>query len=262
MPKKFLSRLKKIYHQKDILWQMSINGLRTKYSGSILGIWWAIVTPLILAISISFVFSNVFSVSIKNYTLFVLSGIIPWIFFSNTVLESTNSFFSCASILKQAIFPREFAPLSITFANFLSFIIGFLVIIPIFVISNIEIIKTIWVVFFILALHLIFIAGLGILFSSLNVLFKDFSHFLSSILMVWFWLTPIFYNIDMVPLPYRNICLLNPLSHYTVMYKSALLYGRIPGTEVWLICFLLSFSSIILGYSFFLHKENILLKKI
>jgi len=121
---------------------MSVKQFKVKYSGSMLGIWWAIIIPLILAASINFVFTYVFKIGIGNFTLFVLSGIIPWLFFSNTVFEVTNSFIANSSVLRQAVLPPEIIPISCVVANSLSFLIGFIVLLPIFIFSKPVVIKS------------------------------------------------------------------------------------------------------------------------
>ena len=111
-------RLKKAYIQRRILYDMSLKQLKTKYAGSKLGIWWAVITPVILAASINFVFVSVFKIGIHNYTLFVLAGMLPWFFFNNALSEATDVFIINSPILRQGIFPREFVPVSSVLANF------------------------------------------------------------------------------------------------------------------------------------------------
>lgn len=241
---------------------MAIKQVKTRYSGSKLGIWWAIITPLILAVSINFIFTKIFKINIPNYTLFVLSGIIPWIFFSNTLSEVTNSFIANTSVLKQGIFPREFIPLSVVLANFLNFFIGFIIILPIFIILNLKVITVLLFLIFPLTFHFIFIIGLSLMFSCWNVFSKDVSHLLSISLLIWFWITPVFYSLEMVPFPYRWICLLNPMSYYVTLYRQILFKAEIPQVSVLSISFLISLISFFIGYSIFLREEAELLKRI
>ncbi len=77
----FKERIKDIYRYRHTLWDMASSQFKAKYAGSKLGIWWAVVTPLILAVCINLIFTAAFRVDIPNYTLFVLAGIIPWLFF-------------------------------------------------------------------------------------------------------------------------------------------------------------------------------------
>lgn len=255
-------RIKKIYLYRYTLWDMAIKQLKAKYAGSKLGIWWAVVTPLMLAVSINFVFNVVSKIEIKNYTLFVLAGIIPWFFSINALTEAANSFIINSSILKQSVFPREFIPMSSILANLLNFLIGLVFLLPLFVILNFKVTGLLPFLFLIIILNFIFIIGLGALFSCANVFFRDLTHFLSIGFMVWFWITPVFYSLDMIPFPFRWVCLLNPMTHYIILYQNVLFRVRAPSlTSLWIV-FFISLISIFIGYAVFLKKEPALLKRI
>lgn len=255
-------RIKKIYVFRKILWDMTLKQLKAKYAGSRLGIWWAVITPLLLALSISFVFTSVFNIATPNYALFVLSGIIPWLFFATTIGEVANSFLENALILKQGLFPREFIPLSSIFANLLNFLIGLLFLFPLFVFKNVYVLKFLPLLFLAIILHICFIIGLGFLFSLCNVFFRDFSHFLSIILMPWFWITPVFYSLGAVPVSLRPLCYLNPMSYYVILYQEALFHFALPSLTIITGAFLISLLFIVIGYIVFIKKEPLLLKRI
>lgn len=241
---------------------MVFNQLKAKYAGSKLGIWWAVVTPLILAVSINFVFNVVFKINIPNYTLYVLAGITPWFFFTTALTEVTNSFIVNTSILKQSMLPREFIPASCILANLLNFLIGLLFLFPLFVILNFKVIQLLQFLLIAIMLHSLFTIGLGFLFSSINVFFRDLSHFLSTAFMVWFWVTPVFYSLEMVPFPFRWICIFNPASHFIILYQKILFQAKPPSfTEISTPC-CISLAFFIIGYLVFLKKEPVLLKMI
>ncbi|MDP8297239.1 MAG: ABC transporter permease [Candidatus Orphnella occulta] len=255
-------RIVTAFRTRAILKEMVIRKFRAKYSKAMFGFWWAVVTPLILAFSIDIIFKHVFKVNIHNFTLFVLSGIIPWLFFSNTVMDVANSFAVDSAILKQGVFSRELIPISCVLANFLSFLIGIIFLLPLFLIANPHIIKALPFLILILSLHLGFIVGLGMIFATLNTFHDDLVHFLSVGLMLWFWVTPVFYSLQMLNFPYRWMCLLNPLTYYIVLYRQVLYDGRVPSLEFLSIAFLISIISFIGGYWFFIKREPELFKKL
>lgn len=258
----FSQRIKKLYDHRLILWDMTIKQLKAKYSGSRLGLWWAIVTPLILASSINLIFSQVFKIEIKNYTFFVLSGMIPWMFFSGALSESASSFVSSSAVLKQGIFPREFIPVSVVLGNFLSFLIGFAILLPLFIVFKIKVITALLFLILPLSSLLVFTLGLGFFLSCWNVFLKDVPHLLSIMLMIWFWITPIFYSVDMISPPYRLICLLNPATYYVISYQQILFEARSPDFTATLISFLVASFFLVSGYLLFLKKEPALLKRV
>jgi len=255
-------RIKKIYLYRYTLWDMALAQLKAKYAGSKLGIWWAVVTPLILTASINFVFNVVFKIEIKNYTFFVLAGIIPWFFSMNALTEAANSFIINSSVLKQSTSPHEFIPLASILANLLNFLIGFIFLLPLFIIFNFRITALLPFLAWVIIFNFIFIIGLGMLFSCANVFFRDLIHFMSIGFMVWFWITPVFYSLDMIPFPFRWICLLNPLTYYIILYQDVLFYVKEPPLIDLSVVFLISLIAFLGGYLVFLKKEPLLLKRI
>ena len=255
-------RITKIYLHRRMIKDMVVIYFKTKYSGSKLGIWWALLTPLILAYSINFIFTNISKVSIPNFTIFVLAGIMPWIFFTNSLNEVTNAFIANVSILRQAIFPSELVPLSSILANFINFVIRLLVLLPLFILFNPHLVTVIIFILPLLFFQLLFIVGIGFIFSSWNLFFRDLPHLLSIGFIIWFWVTPVFYPLEAISFPFRWICLLNPMTYYVIAYQEIIFQARMP--SLWNMMILSSTSLIffILGYVFFIKNEAELLKKI
>jgi len=124
--------LKAIYLQRHILKDMVVKELKAKYSGSVLGLAWAIIIPLLIMGVISFVFGSVLKIETQNFPLFVLSGILPWMFFAAALSNATNSILNQKHLLRQFTFNIEILPLSSILADLLNFLLGWIVIIPIF----------------------------------------------------------------------------------------------------------------------------------
>ena len=255
-------RIKNIYLSRYILWSMVAKQLKAKYSGSILGISWAVLNPILIMVAISFIFSVVFKAGIEKFSLFLLSGILPWMFFSISLSEATFSILNQIQLLRQFNLPKEFLPLSSILANFLNFLLGLVFIFPIFLIFKPKVIFLLPLLAIVLFLHLFFVVGLGLLLSILNVFFRDVGHLLSILLMFWFWITPIFYSTEMVPLSFRWIINLNPMMPYVVSYRDVLFFGNMPGFRIFLGAFFWTFFSIALGLGVFLNLESNLLKRI
>lgn len=258
----FLERIKRDYRARHILWSMTLRQLKIKYAGSKMGLWWAVIIPLILAVCISFVFNVVSTANISHYTIFVLSGLLPWFFSTNALGESANSFISSSSLSKQGIFPCEFIPISLILANLLNFLIGLAFLLPLFIVINPHILKYLLFLCPAVFLHLIFILGLGLIFSFVNVFVRDLSYFLSVIFMVWFWLTPIFYFSDKIVSPFRWVYFINPLSYYIISYQNILFKAKPLPSALLFTMALISLLFFLAGFAVFIKKEPLLLKKI
>jgi lipopolysaccharide transport system permease protein len=257
----YKKRLFNILLHADSLWALSRKELTMKYRGTKLGLWWALILPLLLALSINLIFTKAFKVTIPNYTMFILSAILPWIFFSQSLSEATNSFPANASILKQGVFPREIIPFSSVFGNFLNFIAGLAVIMPLFILLNHRVVFLMPILVLLLLSFAVFVCGLGLIFSSINMFYKDVSCFLSLGLTVWFWITPVFYSRDMVPYPYSIINLINPLTLFISNFRDILFYGKVD-IYAFFAGILVSLAFFLGGYYFFLIKERELLKRL
>ncbi len=255
-------RIKKIHTFRHTLWEMALKQLKTKYSGSILGISWAIINPLLIMLAITFVFTVIFKTEIKNFPLFVLSGIFPWMFFSSALSDATFSILNQQNILHQFNFPREIIPLSSILSNFLNFLVGWLIIYPLFLFFNPKIISLLPLLIIVLLLNLFFVCGLGLAFAVLNIFFRDLGHLLGVLLMFWFWVTPVFYSMDMIPARFHWVCNLNPMTPFVVYYREVIFNGNVPNPLVFIRSFLWAGFSLILGSLIFFHFEPKLLKQI
>jgi len=220
---------------KELVWK----DIKAKYAGSLLGISWALINPLLMMLALNFAFSFVLKVSIKNYPLFILSALMPWIFFSSALTESAFSIINQSALLRQFNINKELIPLSSIFANFINFLFGFLIIFPVWAIFKLEVIRHIPALLLVLFLHLLFTVGLGLLLSALNVFFRDIGQLLGVLFMLWFWMTPVFYSAEMVPASIRGFFYFNPMVLYLVSYRAILFEARavsgflIMGMSLW-----------------------------
>ena len=245
----------KFYAYRAVLWEMSLKKLKAKYSGSFLGIWWALLLPIILAAAINLVFSQVFERAQDRFSLFLLSGLLPWFFFSNSLNDAVGSFTGNVSEVRQNIFPREIIPLSYTIADFMNFMVGLLALLPLFLVFAPGSIALLPLLLFILILFFIFTAGIGLLFSSLNVFFRDFAHIMQVGMMIWFWLTPVFYSIERFSEPLNRLARLNPVVPYIVSFQKILFKGVAPSVPEISFCFIFAFFFFFAGYALFLKNE-------
>ncbi len=257
-----IKKIRELFSYRAVLKRMVAKELKAKYVGSVLGISWAVITPLLIMLAISFVFTKIMRIDIEDFPLFVLSAILPWTFFSTALSEATSSLINNAHLLRQFNIPKEFIPLSSIIANFINFLFGLVFIIPIFVIFRAGIISRLFFLPVLLLLHLIFTAGLGMLLASVNVYFRDVSHLLGVGLLFWFWVTPIFYSLNIVPANYRWVCMLNPMTPYIVGYRNILFTARLPGLSTVSAAFCIALITLLIGYGIFIKCESSFIKRI
>jgi len=255
-------RLQKIYSYRRSLWGMSWKQFRAKYAGSVLGLFWVIINPLLMVLVITFVFTAVFRTEIKDFALFILSGILPWMFFSSAVSEANPSLLTQKSVLHQFSLPKEILPLSSMLSYFMNFLISWCIVLPVFFLRNPGILPAAFLLPPLFLLTYFFTCGVGLLFSVVNIILRDLEHLLGILLMFWFWVTPVFYSVEMVPEQFRWVFNLNPVSPFIFCYREIVFYGRMPGPAVFLWVTCLAFASLFTGLAVSVRLESMVLKRI
>ena len=254
-------QLKTLFSYRETIWKMAASQLKAKYSQSLLGLAWAVINPFLIMLAVTFVFVCVFKTDIKGFSRFVLAGIFPWFFFSNAISEAACSVLNQKNVLRQFDLPAEIIPLASVLGNFLNFLIGWIFIYPLFLWFRPQIIMFFPFLVAGLFLTLVFVAGAGLVIAILNVYFRDVGQLLSVILMFWFWVTPVFYSVEMVPPNYRWICDFNPMTQFIVFYRGVLFENRVPFRELTGMA-VAAFITLLAGWGIFVSLKQNILKKI
>lgn len=256
------AKLSKIYSFRRTLWSMAVKQLKAKYAGSALGIFWVIINPLLMMLIITFIFTIVLKTEIKHFALFVLAGILPWMFFSGSLSEATSSLSAQKSVLHQFSLPKEILPLSTALTYFMNFVMSWTIIYPVFLFHNPKIITMAVLFPVIFLLTYIFTSGMALLFSVVNIIYRDLEHLIGTLLMLWFWVTPVFYSVEMIPEDFRWVFNLNPFSVFVLFYRDLIFYCRVPELSTFLGVTVWAFLSLSVGLFVSIWLESRALKRI
>jgi lipopolysaccharide transport system permease protein len=219
--------------------------LKARYRGSVLGFFWSFINPLLLLCIYSFVFATVLprtdDDSLEPYALFMFCGILPWTWFSSSILEASNVLISGGNLIKKVLFPAEVLPFVTVFANMVHFFLG-LPVLAIFLIyyqRPLDPIELLWfpVIVFV---QLLLLLGLSLFVSALTVHFRDLKDILGNLLTFWFFATPIIYPMSQAPTGYRWLLNLNPMTHLAISYQEVLFYVGPHGHWKWLMALLVA----------------------
>ena len=231
---------RKLYLQRNLVWNFVVRDLKVRYVGSFMGFFWSIIHPLILLVSYTFVFSIVFdirprSTATDNFAVFLFCGILPWLYFQDTILRSCTAVVDNANLIRKTLFPSEILPVSIAVSNLVFHLIGVAVLLAVLVAMGLLSWTVVFLPAYLLPLMVLGL-GLGWLLASLQVFLRDTAQILTVALVFWFWFTPIFYTVDRVPEGLRPLMQLNPLSLVVQGYRDCLLEGNLPSlsTVGWL----------------------------
>ena len=189
-----------LYRYRDLFLNLFRRDLQVRYRGSLLGLAWTFVNPIVLIGVYTLVFSLLWrTFSIPHYPLFVCAGLVVWIFFQSSLQTSCASLLGQASLVQQVRFPRQLLPLSIVATNLVTFAAMLAIVLPLNLALVPETRSTFWAALP-LALPLVGLtSGLAILVACATVFFRDVEHLLAAVFLPWFFLTPIFYTFDQLP---------------------------------------------------------------
>jgi len=189
-----------LFRYRDLFLNLFRRELRVKYRGSALGLAWTLINPIVLMGVYTIVFSVLWkAVDIDHYPLFVLSGLVAWIFFQGALQMSCTSLLSQASLVKQVQFPRQLLPVSVVATNLVTMLVMLAIVLPINLIVIPDTRTTFWAALPLLVPLAALVTGFAILLASATVMFRDVEHLIATVLLPWFILTPIFYTFDRLP---------------------------------------------------------------
>lgn len=240
----------------DLLNELVIRDIKIKYKRSLLGVLWSVLNPLLMMIVMSIVFSTIFQSSIPNFPMYLIIGQILFSFFSEVTNMAMMSIIYNGGLIKKVYIPKYIFPLSkalFALSN-LSFSLIAVIIVALF--TRIELH---WeLIFFPLPIILLFFfsLGIGLILTSYAVFFRDISHLFQILLMIWTYLTPIFYPITILPGNIVKYILYNPMFCYITFARDLILKGEFSDFKIIYLCFIYSIISMLLGIYVFKKNEN------
>lgn len=243
--------LKELWNRRSLIWSFAISDLKIRYRNSALGFFWTLLEPLLLMGVLYIVFTNIFKSQIEHFGLYLLIGIIMWNMFSRGTEMAMNSVLAKGSLLTHIYFPTEIPAISsvITSSLMLFFeIIVFFVFMIIF-----QFIPPLTIVFLplVLALEILFVLGISLPLSVLNVRYRDIQFIWKVILQAGFFVTPIFYKLDILPSNIQSIMKYSPMVQIITMAHDFSLYNKLPSLKSVEIAVFTTLIVFVVGYFIF-----------
>ena len=230
-----------------------------RYKQTILGITWSVIRPLVVMLIFTVVFSFIAKLPSKDipYPLLVLSALIPWQFFSNSLSEAGNSVINNSNLVSKIYFPRLILPLSTISVCLVDFIIAFLILL--FFMAWYGVTPDWRIVFlpFIIILTLLLSIGVGVWMAALSAKYKDFQYVIPFIIQISLYASPVGYSIEIIPENLRFVFSLNPLVGIIDGYRWVLLGSNYEFYATgFLISVVISFAIFLYGIFYFRRVEN------
>jgi lipopolysaccharide transport system permease protein len=243
-------------HYLDVVVVLAQKDFKVRYRNSVLGFLWSLLNPLAYMVILTLVFSLLMRVNIPNFAAWVLIGLMVWRFFSVGTGQSLFSIIGNPSLVSKVYIPRYMIVLSNNIANFTGAALEFLVLVPLLAALGVNL--TVYALFLvpILILEFLLVFGLSLCLSSLNLKYRDFYQLWDIALQLGFFLSPIVYDVTLIPERLRPMYSLNPITALIESARSVFLLGRLPSAFDMGVVALSVLVFLLMGFLIFRHLER------
>jgi lipopolysaccharide transport system permease protein len=217
--------LRNLVERRSLLFQLVRRDFEQRFVGSAIGWVWALIQPLVLLVSWTYIFRVCLKMQLgsdavtSDFPLFVFSGMLPWILFSETVLRSASSVVEHANLITKTVFPAEIVPVAVFLSTLVSHFLALALMLGAIALR----LHSVGVFVFLLPLFMLgtglFAIGLGWIVAGLHVYLRDTAQLMGVILTFWFWLTPIMITENQVPAGLQFLLKLNPMRYAVRGYR-------------------------------------------
>ncbi len=243
---------------RQLTWEMTRREIADRYAGQVLGVFWAVGHPLALMGIYVFVFAWVFQVKIGgtlelplDYTTYILSGLIPWMAFQESMNKGTTVILGNANLVKQVVFPIEVLPVKTVIASFGTQIVATGVLVAYVSASHGSLPWTYLLLPALFACQALAMIGVAYVFAAVSVYFRDLKDIVQVFCLAGMYVMPVFYLPNMVPGAFRSLLYVNPFSYMAWCYQDACYFGRFEHPWAWPAFVAGSLGTFYLGYRVF-----------
>jgi lipopolysaccharide transport system permease protein len=258
----FTGGLFQLWTHRSLMWTFVLKDLRHRYTGSTIGFFWTVITPLLELLTYTFVFHVLIGVKFhpaggwSNYALYLFAGMVVWMAFSEGLTQATTSIREHAHLIKKLNFPAIILPAHLIASAVLNQFIRLGVLVGAAIVLGHGLSWHLALVPLIVAVQTMLVLGLGLILATMNVYFRDTIHWLQSILLLLMFMTPIFYPASVYPQRFKLVLQLNPLAHLVGVIQELILNHRFPHPHSIILSVVVSVLCLIIGYSVFHHHKD------
>ncbi|MCL5075105.1 MAG: ABC transporter permease [Chloroflexi bacterium] len=250
---------------RELVKNLVIRDLKVRYKSSFLGFIWSLLNPLLMMLVFTAVFgvmmpgSAVGSFPARYFPVFLLCAILPWNWLSSAVMGSIQSIVGNAHLIKKVYFPREILPTAVVISNMVNFLLALIVLFLMLLAFGVKLTMVALLLPVVIVIQMVFLLGVAFLLSALNVFYRDTEVIMEVLLLAWFFLTPIFYDIKVLSPRYERLMyIINPMAAIISSYRVVLLgEGSLPAFDFMARTFVTALVVLLIGYTFFLRKARL-----
>ncbi len=224
-----------VFTYRALLRNLVARDLKLKYRGSALGFLWSLINPLVMLAVYTVAFTVFLGRGGPQFVFLLLVGLLGWTFFAASIAGASGSLVDNTSLTKSLHFPRAILPLASVLFNLSQLVLTALVFVPVLMVYH-QVTPT-WVMGLfpvLLALQLVFVAGVALTLAALTAMFRDIRHLVEVGIGVLFWMTPIIYTLGDLPERVRWAIAYTPVSPFIRGYQAIVIHQTVPALEIWL----------------------------
>ena len=268
-----IERLAELIRYRELIRNLVSRDLKVRYRNSALGFLWSLLNPLAMMAVFTVVFTFMMpNDTVDRFPVFVLCALLPWNFFRDSVMGSTASIVNNSSLIKKVYFPREVLPLSAILSNLINFLLALTVLFAMLFVFRVRLTRWALLLPLVIFTQLLFTLGLGFMLSTANVFYRDTAMIMDVVMLAWFFVTPIFYPIDILPQHrlvlgldlniHRLTYILNPMASLISTYRVILFHGARPALDFFLRTFFTSLLILIVGQFVFMRYSSVFAEEV
>ncbi|MBI1761765.1 MAG: ABC transporter permease [Acidobacteria bacterium] len=251
-----IDEFKELVRYRDLLTQLIARNIKTRYKRSVLGILWTMLNPLLMMLVLTFVFSEVFRFSTKNYAVYALAGLSLWNFFAQTTTGAMSELIWGGGLLNRIYIPRAIFAASALGTGLVNLLLSLLPLFVIMVITGVPVRPTILILPIPIILTAMFSLGVALILSRLAAYFADVVEMYQILLLAWMYLTPVIYPKEIIPGRLRWLFNLNPMFHLIEIFRAPLFIGWLAGPKTVAAATLAAFVTLAFGWWYFSRKAD------
>ena len=242
---------------RELTRNLVFKDLKLKYRGSLFGFLWSLMNPLVMMTVYMIAFTKIMPVRDKGFVFQLLLGIVAWTFFATSASMGAGAIVDNGGLLKTVHFPRAVLPISSVLFNLAQYLLTMAVFLPIMLALYHSTPRPVMLLFpLVVVLQSAMTIGIVLALAAGTAYFRDIRHFLEIALMVMFWTTPIIYDFQIIPKPWRWPVLLSPMSPFVLAYQQIFYYGRLPDPEVCIVAAAYATVAFFGGFAIFTRVQH------
>ncbi len=254
--KGLLQRTEEFIHRYHyLLKQLVLRDFKIKYKASVLGVFWSFLNPLLMTLVYHLVFSNLFS-SQENFVVYLMTGTVLFNYVSEATTLGLNAIVGNAGLITKVYIPRFIYPLSKVLSSAINLAISMVPMMVLMLLTNLPLTKGLLLIPVLVFLLILFCTGLSLILSTCMVFFRDTQFLWSILLLMWNFLSPVFYPESIIPSTIIEVYRMNPLYQYMNFLRSIVLYGTAPDPGCFGYCLAAALVSLGIGLLVFRKHQN------